>query len=469
MKGQRGTALGTAEYAACNSVLKRDCTKTPYIVIPLAAGVLARCILATGPGSEGEDWMREIWPKWQASAREVLARCDPADDGLWMTDTDRYGVVSDFALSAWPAFLRWTPIMWLLRTISVPASAPPATRLSAVERCLRGAGDRSLVECMLVAAYGLSLSARASEPPLHARGAQRVRVLLADRLRNAGLTSWPRIVRAADDAWNVQTLERLAGEVCAACDAVLFEPPLLGLDDEALNDDGDAALEDDGGTHDHSSSADEAAPARQLAVQQRETNASDTRLRALQTENERLIDKVTRLQKERDHHVDRHAGAESRAEAIRVELVDARDRIRLLEAELATATRVREQLEESVEAEASLAPGTVLPPPNCFEGRRILLFTGHQAADVREAMRLKFFEFGAAQVDCYWVDKDRGPDSYPPGSIVVIDVTFMPHTVSDPIVSRARTSGVRCFPCRRNASLIAREVARRFLLPARRQ
>jgi hypothetical protein len=190
------------------------------------------------------------------------------------------------------------------------------------------------------------------------------------------------------------------------------------------------------------------------------------RVRSLEAENDRLVEKVTRLQKERDQHVDRHAGAESRAEALKVELVASRAEIDDLELKLLMANRARQELEDQIAVDESLAEGAP-PPADCFAGRRILLFTGAQAADTREAMRSSFFEFGAQQVDCYYIDKDRGPDSYPQGSLVVVDVTYMPHTVRDPIVNRARTSGVRCFPCRRGASLIAQEVAARLQLPTR--
>lgn len=470
MQGQRGTSISAADYALANSVLMRDRTKTQYIVLPLAAGVLARCILSTRPSDAAEPWMREMWPQWEDEARTLLDRCAADEDGEWTKDSERYGMVADFVSFAWPAFLRWTPIVWLLRTLGLPANATAAARTEAVERWLRNSANRSLVHCTILASYGFSMAARPNEPMIHARGAQRLRVILADRLRGASLTSWPQIVRAAADEWNVATLERFAGELADACDVMLVDPFTL-VPEMADVDEDDGEIEALG---------EEAAVG--LALAGTATAGTDSRnepvsheqalestlgrLRDLERENSRLIEKVARLQSERDHHVDRHAGAESRAEAIRAELVDARAEIASLEFKLLLANRARDELEDQLKVDAALDAGEALSA-DCLAGRRILLFTGAQAADTREAMRRSFFEFGARQVDCYYVDRERGPETYPDESLVVIDVTFMPHSVSDPIMNRARASGVRCFPCRRGASLIAREVATRLRLPTR--
>jgi len=459
--GQRGPVIGAADYALANAVLMRDRTKTQYIVLPLAAGALARCILAGEPGDCIEPWIREMWPEWQVSARAVLDRCAPAEDSAWDTEPERYGLIADFATFAWPGFLRWTPIAWMLGTLGISATVPAAARAEAVERWLRRSPDRSLLHAMLVASHAFSNVCRPHEPPIHARGAQRVRVILAERLRQGGLTSWPRIVRAVSEDWNTATLERLAGEMADACDLLLLDPL-------AFMPDGGIELDDDPGFREEvdpeNGSPAEPAP---LASRDASAEALSTRVHHLERENDRLIEKVTRLQKERDHHVDRHAGAESRAEAIRAELVAARGRIAALELELSITSRARDELEDQRSVDETLATSTPVPADR-FAGRRILLYTGAQAADTREAMRRSFFELGAQQVDCYYVDKDRGPDAFPENCLVVVDVTFMPHAVSDPIINRARASGVRCFPCRRGASLIAREVAARLALPARR-
>ena len=113
------------DYALANSVLMRDRTKTQYLVLPLAAGVLARCVLARSLELPVEDDLSEVWPHWESSARELLARCDSTEDEQWATDADRYGRVADFAHAAWPAFLgllvhgtlgQYVPVMLLPAT-----------------------------------------------------------------------------------------------------------------------------------------------------------------------------------------------------------------------------------------------------------------------------------------------------------------------------------------------------------------
>jgi predicted RNase H-like nuclease (RuvC/YqgF family) len=194
-----------------------------------------------------------------------------------------------------------------------------------------------------------------------------------------------------------------------------------------------------------------------------------SRVESLESEVARLEEERRRLEREVVVRSERHAGADSHAATLERELSEANERNQRLESELVELRRERDRASEDAAADLALAPdaedaSSVSRVPNdSFAGRRVLLFTGHAVASTREAMRESFFEVGAMQVDCYWTDKARGPETFPEEAIVVIDVTFMSHSDSASIQARAARVGAWCLVCRRGASLIGREAAARFL------
>jgi hypothetical protein len=179
-----------------------------------------------------------------------------------------------------------------------------------------------------------------------------------------------------------------------------------------------------------------------------ELAALRSRVHAIQSELREQEEKTHRLEREALVVAER-AGVDAHAEALELALTEAKARGRELEVELAKLRRERQRELEDHAVERALVPDAQELPADVFAGRRVMLFTGHAVASTREAMRQSFFEFGATQVDCYWSDRTRGPESFPADAIVVIDVTFMSHSTSEAITGRAERSGAWCMVCRR--------------------
>lgn len=76
--------------AILGAVLKRDATKSDYIVLPLVAGVLACCTLGVDASRLGLEKYREVWPSYQAEARRLLAECSEENDAGWETSPAFY-------------------------------------------------------------------------------------------------------------------------------------------------------------------------------------------------------------------------------------------------------------------------------------------------------------------------------------------------------------------------------------------
>jgi hypothetical protein len=89
----------------------------------------------------------------------------------------------------------------------------------------------------------------------------------------------------------------------------------------------------------------------------------------------------------------------------------------------------------------------------------VLVFTGAEAADARAAFAQSFRALGAADVDCYWADRSRGPDQFPADAIVAVDVTFMGHSTWNAIQDRARAAGAWCYWGRHGAATLSRATA----------
>src|SRR5437868_14253990 len=93
------TSLGEQERDAYSAkVLKRDCGRTDYIVLPLAAAVLAQLVDAMPEREQADAEHADQLDR----ARAVLAVAD-TDDAAW-EDAAVYGMVADFALMAWDVF-----------------------------------------------------------------------------------------------------------------------------------------------------------------------------------------------------------------------------------------------------------------------------------------------------------------------------------------------------------------------------
>ena len=175
------------------------------------------------------------------------------------------------------------------------------------------------------------------------------------------------------------------------------------------------------------------------------------------------------MQQERDRFADRDARHRSHIESLERELQSARSALTRLETQLATVRQERDLFAERIAAFESVAEDATLPPPasDVFAGRRVLVFTGAENADTRAAFAQSFHELGAAQVDCYWADRSRGPDLYPSDAIVAIDVSFMSHATWNAIQDRARAAGAWCYWGRHGVATLSRATAAAWTAHAR--
>lgn len=183
-----------------------------------------------------------------------------------------------------------------------------------------------------------------------------------------------------------------------------------------------------------------------------------------------------------------------RAEAERLrlrdaELVHARDRalahVEALEAASAGLERERKEFERerkelerrvaelsrpgALSGESVLAaprPALVVEPPlpaTLLVGREVFFFTGEVRRSSAEATARALRELGAADIRTYCLQSRKGgvdgPDSFPPGSLVVVDIRFLGHSQSGPILDRAARNGAEHLVVRSGKGSLARVVA----------
>jgi hypothetical protein len=447
------------------SVLKRDATSTDYILFPAAAGLLTR-IVPVMPIDGDDDWNDVL-----DLARVVAEESAEGDDAQWATDTERYAKVAKLALSGWPLLETLLPFHYAaLQMVAVKrGSASTSNAGAAAAEWLRTRPDASLPMTLLIAAYGTAGAPRKrDESPLSARSTRKIRVELARRLRSAGLTRWPEIVRAAAGAWNVDEVGRLLLDIGASAQALTeaMDAAVEALEDDDEHDAGIAGIPD---------STDEAQKERleqtldgddRRAVGQYEGGDTIGLREDLETARARIAtleQQVAALQHERDMNAERHARAESRVDSVTEQRDAARRRIKELEFDLLLSSREREELSRLVFSDETVTPAPAEEAAAALAGRRVMLYTGQAAADAREAMRRAFFDLNAAEVDCYWTEKTLGPDRIAPDRIVVIDVSFMPHSAANRVAVSARRSGAWFCVTRNGAGMIAREVAARLI------
>lgn len=195
-----------------------------------------------------------------------------------------------------------------------------------------------------------------------------------------------------------------------------------------------------------------------------------------------------RLDRERAERVRLQAAVtelESESERLRLReagLVQARDRaqarLETLEAANVRLERERKELERRV---AELSPPAAPEPPSrvpsvplalhgeaplpaaLLAGREVFFFTGEVRKSSAEAIAWSLRELGATDIRTYRIEARKraidGPDLFPPGSLVVVDVRFMGHSQSGPILDRAARNGVEHLVVRSGKGSLARVVA----------
>jgi len=435
-----------------NNVLRRDAGRTDYLVIPLIGGVLANCFLADeaieGSGQELETDLLDL-------VRSIRELAVAARDGrYWEDETHAYGIIANLVFCEWPELLAWGSISWFRVRLGIGWSPRGSQDLQAAVRALSASPAPSWTESVILAAFAASLASPASSrgKDFHLLGkvGRSLRVVLADRMRRANLTSWPAALAAAVDDWTVPTLQQLARSQAKAGDAAIHY--VSDLQDAAK-----ASDEADGKSSASPSQPQLAPPSRDTG----ETEAAEQLIEDAVTEITHWRAQHGRAQQERDRFADRDARHRSHIESLERELQSARSAQTRLETQLVTVRQERDLFAERIAAYESVAEDTPASPPatDTFAGRRVLIFTGAENADARAAFAQGFRDLGASQVDCYWADRSRGPEVFPADAIVAVDVSFMSHATWNAIQDRARSAGAWCYWGRHGAATLSRATA----------
>jgi hypothetical protein len=205
---QTAEAIGPAIGSLVN-----DQQHTDYIVFPLFAGTLARCVLASRP-SPPPTATTPVDTLPDAGifdhARLILKLADAATGtDSWERDRDAFTTIVQFVVVGWDFFMRCVPDHYVTLACGWDG-ASPTSLIRAAREWMKPGNERTLTELVLFTAdVANRLAARRPELPLESKAVRPLRVEIAARLRARGLTTWPSILRATVDDWSPATLERL--------------------------------------------------------------------------------------------------------------------------------------------------------------------------------------------------------------------------------------------------------------------
>ena len=432
-----------------NQVLRRDAARTDYLVIPLIGGVLANCFLAEEAIERGADEQSAELYDLSRSVRDLAVAA--REGNSWEDETHAYGIIANLVFCNWPELLAWGSLSWFRVRLDIGWSPRPARDLAAAVRALSADPPPSWTESVILAAFAATGApgARANKDfHLLGKAGRQLRVVLADRMRRANLNNWPAALAAAIDDWTVPTLQQLARSQAQTGDAAIHY--VADLEDAAK-----ASADDE---------SSEALPQPEPTApppDTGETQAAEELIKEAVVEITHWRTQHGRAQQERDKFADRDARHRSHIESLERELKSARAAQTRLETQLATLRQERDTFAERIAAYESVAEDASSPPPpnDTFAGRRVLVFTGAENADARAAFAESFRDLGAAQVDCYWADRSRGPDIFPADTIVAVDVSFMSHSTWNAIQDRARAAGAWCYWGKHGAATLSRATA----------
>jgi hypothetical protein len=430
------------EGPAIGSLINRQ-QDTDAIVFPLFAGTLARCVLATRPSTPPSSIDALMGTGLVDHARIILTLAQRVSDADgWERDREAFATVVNFVLAAWEVFPRWVPSHY------VPIAcrwdgASPGSLIGAARDWMRPDRERTLTELVLFTA-DVANRVASNKPvlPLDAKAVRPLRVEIAARLRARGLTTWPRVLEAAVADWNIAALERLmldfAFDPLAISRDVLVS---LGVDVGTLDDAFDDRMDDDElwdePVPEPVATVPDAPPPRDAGLESMLTDAlaeidrGEARRQAVESERLKLADRC--------------AGLQGRIERLTSDLSASRADTAEMEALVASLRRERDELADRLVAEEVLTGARPAPPADAFAGCRVCVFVGGPSGAVRDELAARCTALGAAEVSVYDIDRDRGPDAYPPHAIVILGVATMGHSASDYVLGRARASRVWYF------------------------
>ncbi|MBA3585681.1 MAG: hypothetical protein H0W36_14395, partial [Gemmatimonadetes bacterium] len=113
--------------------------------------------------------------------------------------------------------------------------------------------------------------------------------------------------------------------------------------------------------------------------------------------------------------------------------------------------------ESSVQASLATEPEL---PATLLAGRPVFFFTGELRRSSAEATAGSLRALGAKEVRTFCLRQgSHGPEAYPPGAVVLVDIRFLGHSQSGLIEDRAHRSGARFLTVRAGKGGLARTVA----------
>lgn len=407
-------------------------------MVPIVAGILAQCLIRTS-GCTIEDV--EFRDAAVARARRVA---------LLATDRRPWRKAPELTLATVLRFVEeegtnlqpWNAGGLAYYALELHASAPqkPAEY---VERFRQWYELRqpSLLETVLLA---IDCAGRISPTPgvsLHllGRAAKPLRLMLVEPFRARLGGNWERALAWSYSEYTVETLSYFALNLSSTSTALAFK----------LNDIADmvrrACAERDEAIAERERLEEAEVERRAAARAEEQVNAAGARADAALAESARAVEEAQALRLERDRLSARLAGALSRIES--------------LETQFPGVNRPGEEVPAAAPGLAPAEPVAPADAPPTLAGERILVFTNQERAGIREEIRASFEALGPEGVDVIDVSRSHGPPSYPPGAIVVADITFMPHAAYEVVKARAARSGCRFIALRGGSATLAERAA----------
>lgn len=408
------------------------------LVVPIMAGILARCLLhSDGCTIDSADLREETMERARHVAR--LA----ADRRPWRADPAHVQArVLRFLEVDAAHFQPWIAgglAYYALDMESRPMQEPTEY----VERFRHWYELRqpSALEAILVCMDCAGRVARTRGARMHllAPAAKPLRAALLEPYQAYLQGSWQRALAWAFSEWTIDSLTYFSLNLASSSTALAYRlNDVAALVRRACTERDQAIAE--------RASLEEAEVVRraeQLAVES--AAAATARAEAAEAALATREAELRAVNAERDRLANRLAGALSRIETLEGE-VDGRERGE------ATA-------EPAAPPRPVASPRDSAPAPPSLDGVRIFLFTNQERAGVRQEIRAGFEALGAAAVDVIDVSRSQGPSSYPAEAVVVADITFMAHSDADAVKARAAKAGCRFLPLRGGSATLAERTA----------
>lgn len=427
---------------------------TDSLIWPVVAGVVPHLLLS----APREDWVPsndDVLEEVRADAERLLRDAEPGNDAAWESDVELYDRTRKLAMLGWMMVPFWMSPMYAAWKFPRPAAERDERNgglsdAAALVHWFRRNASEPLVDIALTAILAIhAVTTEEDTIPAIAQRARPIRVEVADILRRRGLVRWPVIIRTISSEWLDGGAARLALELATVTMDIGGRIERMSHELEARFE----KLEQAKAAQARADARAErgmATPTVPRTRYEQLRRGEEERYRALES---RFAD----VSAERDLLASREGRLRSRIESLTEKLAAAQQSLEVIADTIATSGSGEEEDEPVV-------PTVVVPdvPKDALAARSVLLFTARESGTARDAMRDALLDYGAADVTVYMSDRERGPATVPADALVVLDVRFMAHSDYYALVRLAEKSGAWYCAAERGASLIGREVARRF-------